>query len=65
VSSLADDFGKALGITIGEEGEEFFRSSLVQTVFYGLFAGWCLWWRGGASRPFQWRELPEYLRACL
>ena len=43
VKGLREDFGKSLGITFeGDEGEEFFRSSLVQTVFYGLFAGWAL-----------------------
>lgn len=63
VSTLAEDFGAALGITFeGEEGEEFFRSSLVQTVFYGLFAGWMLWSRTRDPRLFNWRELPQYLR---
>jgi hypothetical protein len=38
VQGLLDDFGKALGVTfVGPEGEEFFRSSLIQTAFYGLF----------------------------
>lgn len=63
VSGLQNDFGEALGITFeGEEGEEFFRSSLVQTLFYGVFAGWTLWWKGDRSRPFDWREVPDYLR---
>ncbi|MCW5979740.1 MAG: hypothetical protein KIT09_16795 [Bryobacteraceae bacterium] len=53
VQGLAEDFGKALGVTFeGEDGEEFFRSSLVQTVFYGLFAGWTLWLRSGSQDPF-------------
>lgn len=40
VSGLMEDFGAALGIGFeGDEGEEFFRSSLIQTVYYGLFAG--------------------------
>ena len=63
VSNLAQDFGAALGITFeGEEGQEFFRSSLVQTVFYGLFAAWTLWQRAGASGEFRWREVPQHLR---
>ncbi len=63
VSTLAEDFGNALGITfVGEDGEEFFRSSLVQTVFYGLFAGWCLWQRDGARKPFRWQDLADYLK---
>ena len=63
IRGLANDFGAALGITFeGEEGEEFFRSSLVQTVYYGLFAGWLLWARSRVEGEFRWRNLAEYLR---
>ncbi|MGA2150214.1 MAG: type ISP restriction/modification enzyme, partial [Bryobacteraceae bacterium] len=63
VRGLADDFGKALGVTFeGEEGEEFFRSSLIQTVFYGLFAGWTLWLRSGSKEPFRWESLADHLK---
>lgn len=63
IRGLADDFGAALGITFeGEEGEEFFRSSLVQTVYYGLFAGWLLWTRSRAAEEFRWGDLAKYLR---
>lgn len=63
VRGLLDDFGRALGVTFeGEDGEEFFRSSLIQTAYYGLFAGWVLWHRAGAERPFKWEDISEYLR---
>lgn len=63
VQGLLDDFGKALGVTfVGAEGEEFFRSSLIQTAFYGLFAGWALWWQGDRSKLFRWEDLGEYLK---
>jgi len=63
VAGLAEDFGKALGVTFeGPEGEEFFRSSLIQTVFYGLFAGWTLWVRSGRKKTFVWEDLGEYLK---
>lgn len=63
VKGLAEDFRDALGVSFeGKEGEEFFRSSLVQTVFYGLFAGWTLWAKAGATRPFRWEELTEHLK---
>ena len=63
VRGLADDFGKALGVTFeGEAGEEFFRSSLIQTVFYGLFAGWTLWLRSGSKDPFHWESLADHLK---
>jgi hypothetical protein len=63
VRGLADDFGKALGVSFeGEEGEEFFRSSLIQTVFYGLFAGWTLWLRSKSKVAFRWEDLSEHLK---
>ena len=37
---------EALGIRFEDErGERFFRSTLVQTLFYGVFAAWVLWSR--------------------
>ena len=47
---------------VGPEGEEFFRSSLIQTAFYGLFAGWALWWQGDRKKPFKWEDLADYLK---
>src|SRR5205823_4388869 len=41
---------EALGLHVATaEGEHFFRSTLVQTLFYGLFAAWVLWHREGAA----------------
>ena len=40
----------ALGVRFeGERGARFFRSTLVQTLFYGVFSGWVLWARAGAA----------------
>ena len=37
---------EALGVRFeGERGDAFFRSTLVQTLFYGIFSGWVLWSR--------------------
>lgn len=37
---------EALGLKFdGEKGEHFFRSSLIQTLFYGVFSAWVLWAR--------------------
>lgn len=37
---------EALGLKFTDEkGEHFFRSTLVQTLFYGLFSAWVLWCR--------------------
>ena len=48
---------EALGVRFeGEKGARFFHSTLVQTLFYGVFSAWVLWARAGAesddgSRP--------------
>jgi len=49
---------EALGMTFaGEKGEHFFRSTLVQTIFYGVFSAWVLWHRENPGRKdlFHWR----------
>ena len=39
----------ALGVRLeGERGARFFRSTLVQTLFYGVFSAWVLWARAGS-----------------
>jgi hypothetical protein len=34
----------------GEAGDHFFRSALVQTLFYGVFASWVFWSEQQATR---------------
>jgi len=49
----------ALGIKFeNEKGEHFFRSTLVQTLFYGLFSAWVIWARATPRNPprFDWRS---------
>jgi hypothetical protein len=46
VAPLLDDYRQALGLSFDvsdDKGDRFFRSSLVQTLFYSLFAAWILW----------------------
>lgn len=46
VKPLLDDYRQALGLAFSiddEKGARFFRSSLVQSIFYALFAAWILW----------------------
>jgi hypothetical protein len=57
---------QALGMTFeGERGEHFFRSTLVQTLFYGLFAAWVFWAEQHEATDtqarFRWREAGWYL----
>jgi hypothetical protein len=63
VAPLLEDYKAALGLSFtSEEGEEFFRSSLVQTAYYGLFAGWVLWYRANDGSPFDWERMERYLK---
>ena len=57
---------EALGVRFeGQKGVRFFHSTLVQTLFYGVFSAWVLWAR---QRPvptgrFDWRTAVWHLRA--
>ena len=57
---------EALGVRFeGERGAAFFRSTLVQTLFYGVFSAWVLWSRQAAAptERFDWRTAVWHLRA--
>ena len=46
----------ALGVDFtGKKGEHFFRSTLVQTLFYGVFSSWVVWARGATTGRFDWK----------
>ena len=58
----------ALGVRFeGERGAAFFRSTLVQTLFYGVFSAWVLWARKPPSpgERFNWHETSWLLRAPI
>ena len=57
---------EALGVRFeGEKGARFFHSTLVQTLFYGVFSAWVLWARQMPPPPgaFDWRTAVWHLRA--
>ena len=59
---------EALGVRFeGERGAAFFRSTLVQTLFYGVFSAWVLWARQNPAPagPFDWRTSVWHLRAPI
>jgi hypothetical protein len=62
-------FEEALGIRFeGEKGDHFFRSSLVQTLFYGIFSGWVLWSREHPptdETPFDWQKASWHLKVPM
>ena len=54
LKTLRTALEEALGVKFeGEKGDHFFRSTLVQTLFYGLFSAWVLWARDRKER-FDW-----------
>jgi hypothetical protein len=56
LAALRDALGASLGLNFepGPKGDRFFRSTLVQTLFYGLFSAWASHARSSPS-PFDWR----------
>ncbi len=60
---------EALGMKFeGEKGEHFFRSTLVQTLFYGIFSAWVLWdkhHKGDPGARFNWHEAIYYLHVPM
>lgn len=59
LDNLRDALQDALGLRFeGEEGEDFFRSTLVQTLFYGVFAAWVFWSQrqpDDSAQRFSWK----------
>ena len=58
----------ALGLEYqGESGDRFFRSTVVQTLFYGLFSAWVLWHREnpGQDRVFYWYGATHYFNVPI
>lgn len=60
LTSLRSALEDALGLRFeGDRGEDFFRSALIQTLFYGVFAAWVVW---HAQQPedseerFSWKQ---------
>ena len=57
---------EALGVRFtGDRGVRFFHSTLVQTLFYGVFSAWVLWARQVPSPRggFNWHDAVWHLRA--
>ena len=66
LAALRTALEEALGVRFeGERGQRFFHSTLVQTLFYGVFSAWVLWARQTphASGLFDWRTAVWHLRA--
>ena len=51
----------------GDKGDRFFQSTLVQTLFYGIFSAWVLWCKRNMRKktPFNWRLTAWELRVPM
>jgi hypothetical protein len=60
LATLRSALEEALGLRFeGEDGNHFFRSALVQTLFYGVFAAWVFWSEQQPEQTtnrFTWRQ---------
>jgi hypothetical protein len=70
LAGLRNALEEALGLKFeGDKGDHFFRSTLVQTLFYGVFAAWVLWHKKnpipGPQNLFDWRLTPWYLHVPM
>ena len=66
LAALHSALEEALGARFeSERGVRFFRSTLVQTLFYGVFSAWVLWARQtpAPTGGFDWRTAVWHLRA--
>jgi hypothetical protein len=63
LTSLRQALEEALGLHFeGEKGEHFFRSTLIQTLFYGVFSAWVLWARRRDTKPSEKTGFADALR---
>ena len=66
LATLRQALEESLGVKFeGDRGAAFFRSTLVQTLFYGVFSAWVLWSRQTPppSGVFDWHGAVWHLRA--
>lgn len=68
--AIRSDLEKALGVEFkGKKGEHFFRSTLVQTLFYGIFSAWVFWCKQQGTSDhhtrFDWRAAEWFLHVPM
>lgn len=71
LETLRKALEEALGIAFTgdkkdpKKGERFFKSTLIQTLFYGIFSAWVLWHKQQESGKFDWRVAGYYLHVPM
>jgi len=60
LAAIRQGLEECLGMKFeGDNGEHFFRATLIQTLFYGVFSSWVLWSRNHSYKSrklFNWHE---------
>ena len=59
---------ETLGVSFsGKKGEHFFKSTLIQTIFYGVFSAWVLFNKDktAQAKKFDWRLAGWYLKVPM
>ena len=63
LTTLRQALEDALGLRFeGDKGEHFFRSTLIQTLFYGVFSAWVLWARRRDAKPSETTGFADAIR---
>ena len=68
LTNIKQALEEALGIKFsGKKGDSFFQSTLIQTLFYGIFSAWVLWHKENPQREdnFNWKEAAYYLHVPM
>jgi hypothetical protein len=69
LSTVRTAVQESLGLKFeGTEGEHFFQSTLVQTLFYGIFSAWVLWAHSQpevVNKRFFWHEAVWWLNVPM
>jgi SAM-dependent methyltransferase len=70
LESIRTALEEALGLRFdGKGGHHFFQSTLIQTLFYGIFSAWVLWdkthARTSRTARFDWRLAAQYLKVPI
>lgn len=71
LETLRTALEEALGIAFTgdkkdpKKGERFFKSTLIQTLFYGIFSAWVLWQKQNHPGRFNWKESAWYLHVPM
>ncbi|PSB16539.1 DNA methyltransferase [Phormidesmis priestleyi ULC007] len=71
LETLRKALEEALGIAFTgdkkdpKKGERFFKSTLIQTLFYGIFSAWVLWHKQQEQGRFDWRVAGYYLHVPM